>query len=62
MLKDLDFVGYRYVCPFTPFKFQAPCMHGINESYQVLGGSDVLCNLRNVPTTVNNSNPKDWTP
>lgn len=59
MLKDLDFVGYRYVC-FDTLPRAVGTGYGTNELQQVPGGPHVLCHLCDVPTTINNLDPKDW--
>lgn len=59
MLKDLDFVGYRYVC-FDTLLRAVGTGYGTNELHPVPGGPHVLCHLCDVPTAINNLDPKDW--
>ena len=59
MLKDLDFIGYRYVC-FDTLLRAVGTGYGTNELHQVPSGPYVLCHLCDVPTTINNLDPKDW--
>jgi hypothetical protein len=59
MLKDLDFVGYRYVCLFMLPRFSTR-ESGANQSSPVPGGFDVLCHLCDIPSTINNFDPKNW--
>lgn len=58
MLKDLDFVGYRYVCSVPPSNLPSLC--SANGLCEVTGGPNVLCHLRDIPTAINDSDPTDW--
>jgi hypothetical protein len=44
--------------PFLP-RFST-MENGANESSLVPGGSNVLCHLRDIPTTINDFDPKNW--
>jgi hypothetical protein len=59
MLRDLDFVGYRYVC-FTATS-ELPALYGANGLCKVSRGPNVLCHLRDIPTAIDDFDPKDWT-